>query len=89
MKPQIEVIADLLRAHKTVTLRMLFDAGVGYTARNRISDLRKMGWDIAFIKHAPALGQTPSDNMYMLVGEPIKLEKLPAFDEQNQAVMPL
>ena len=84
MKPQIEVIADLLRAYKRVTLRMMAEAGILYTGRNRISDLRKAGWMIDTYRHDKD-SEMVSDNAYILVSEPVA----PTFDEQNQAVMPL
>ena len=65
---QTAIIQDLLRTHKRVTLRMMFDAGVGYTARNRISELNARGWNIRFEPHKA--GEKVSDNAYVLLSEP-------------------
>lgn len=62
---QKETLIKLLRDNKKVTLRMLFENGIGYTARNRVSELRAEGF---VIEHTA--GNTVSDNSYTLVAEP-------------------
>lgn len=62
---QRETVLALLKTYRKVTLRMLFDAGVGYTGRNRISELKREGY---IIHHEN--GESPSDNAYILVSEP-------------------
>ena len=66
---QRETVLALLKTHKRVTLRMLFEAGVGYTGRNRISELKRQGY---IIQHQN--GESPSDNAYILVSEPMQIQ---------------
>ena len=62
---QEQTILGMLRTRKPVTLGDLFDAGVGYTGRNRIGDLKKKSFVIAHKN-----GERPSLNAYILVAEP-------------------
>lgn len=62
---QYQKILALLRKREPVTLGALFDAGVGYTGRNDISDMRIAGFTIGQRR-----GARPSLNAYLLVAEP-------------------
>jgi len=63
---QKEIIKKLLNEYGRVTLAMLFDNGVGYTARNRIAELRREeGYEIEFIR-----GENPSENTYIYKKNP-------------------
>lgn len=73
---QREIIEDLLRKNSRVTLRMLFDAGTGYTGRNRISEMKKDGWQIDHYSHDQAKGEVVSDNAYVLISEPAVFDKV-------------
>lgn len=73
-KSQRNIIVSLLRNHKRVTLRMLFDSGCGYTGRNRIAELRREGWHIEHYNHDPHKGEVVSDNAYILIGEPTEFK---------------
>lgn len=73
-----ETIIQLLRSRKRVTLLELFEAGVGYEARSRISELRGQGWIITHHKHNPELGQTASDNYWELESEPVSITFAPS-----------
>lgn len=69
-KSQTKIIEDLLIEHRKITLRMLFDAGVGYEARSRICEMRKNGWVIDSYTHNKRNGETVQNNAYILVSEP-------------------
>lgn len=73
---QKEIAADLLLRHKRVTLRMAFENNIGYTFRNRISELKKEGW---IIHHET--GSIPSENAYILISQPLNYQ----FDNIGQA----
>ena len=80
---QRETILSLLRAGGPVTLADLFSAGVAYTGRNRIAELRREGYDIRFVR-----GARPSQNTYTLVAEPKPVDAAPAkpyTDQMKQA----
>ena len=63
-----QVVLQLLKGNKKVTLRMFAEAGVLYTARNRVSELRREGYVIL-----SESGERPSDNAYILVSEPLHI----------------
>lgn len=67
---QRETVLQLLRSHREVTLGMLFEAGVGYTGRNRVAELRREGFRIDSVK-----GEKPRLNAYRLVSEPVEFKK--------------
>lgn len=76
---QRETILSMLRAGGPVTLADLFEAGVAYTGRNRIADLRREGYDIRF-----ARGPRPSQNTYTLVSEPKPLDAIAPICENPE-----
>ena len=80
---QTSIIQRLLRFHKRVTLRMLFEAGVSYESRARLTELRQKGWVIDHVK-----GETPSDNAWVLISEPLS-KKSVHWDSDGQSEMPL
>lgn len=63
---QEKIILSMLRFRRPVTLGELFDAGVAYTGRNKIGELRRHDGFIIGQKY----GTRPSLNAYLLVAEP-------------------
>lgn len=63
---QLDIVRRLIETNEVVTHRMMREAGVDYTGRNRISNLRRQeGYVIA-----QRNGQTVEENAYSLVSRP-------------------
>ena len=63
---QKEELLEAFKTHNNVlTLGTMLNYSWGYTARNRVSELRSIGYDIQTIS-----GDMPSQNGYRLVSAP-------------------
>ena len=86
-----EQILALLRAHKRITMGMLFREYpyIAYSARNRICELKQEGYDIQHYNHDSKKGEHVSDNAYILIAEPKELEmkEKASFDTTGQGFM--